>query len=94
MPVGLTVTNSIDLTAALKERLEKGVLKSADVKTVVEFVKKNLHTKVQVLEQEVEKSKIEGLKVELVSTAVVEANGESEFARWVGGFVEHGELVG
>jgi tyrosinase len=85
----LSTTETVDLSDALKKAINSGVT-SED--KAVEYLKENLHFRLELGDIEISREKVQGLKVNLISTEVEIAPSDDVFDRWVGGFKRHGEV--
>ncbi|OCL02739.1 Di-copper centre-containing protein [Glonium stellatum] len=92
----LIVTHSVPLTQALRKRYESGDLKSLDQDVIIEYLKTNLHWRIQQQDlTEIPRDQApEGLKVTTTSIEVVSPKSASDFPHWVGDFTDHPEISG
>ncbi|ORX94962.1 hypothetical protein BCR34DRAFT_525763 [Clohesyomyces aquaticus] len=80
-------------TVDLNDKIEKKIgSKELTVEGTVEYLRANLRWRMELGENEIPKKEVEGIKVVLISTEVEVAEKDDVFDRWVGGFVEHGEV--
>ncbi|KAF2733977.1 Di-copper centre-containing protein [Polyplosphaeria fusca] len=82
-------TGSIDLSDALKKAISSG---ATTEEKAVEYLKANLHYRLGLGDFEISKDNVHGISMKLVSTKVEIAQSDDVFDRWVGGFIEHGEV--
>ena len=80
---------TVPLAEALRERHEKGDLKSLRQRDILDYLKKNLHWRVSQVAKEISRLSVPNVKVKLVSTKVIPAASKNQFPRYTGGFVEH-----
>lgn len=89
LPTKLKSKASVPLTNSLKKKFDDGEIDSLDKEKVVEYLKENLHWRVQQGDLDVPTS---GIKVTVASTEVKAPESESDFPVFVGGFEEHLEV--
>ncbi|PVI00309.1 Di-copper centre-containing protein [Periconia macrospinosa] len=82
-------TVPIDLSSALDKAIASGAT-TAD--KAQEYLKTNLHYRLELGGEEIAKEKLPALKVSLVSIEVEVAQSDDTFDRWVGDFKEHGTI--
>ncbi|KAF2182933.1 Di-copper centre-containing protein [Zopfia rhizophila CBS 207.26] len=85
----LSTTETVDLSDALKKAIDS---KATSEDKAVEYLKENLHYRLELGDVTISREKVQGLKVNLISTEVEVAQSDDVFDRWVGGFKRHGEV--
>lgn len=87
------VKGSVVLTPALQKKYSEGDLKGLETDEIVEYLKKNLHWRVQQGTDEIPREEVPNFKVTVLSTEVKPAASASDFPTYVGGFKEHSEVT-
>ncbi|KAF1952540.1 Di-copper centre-containing protein [Byssothecium circinans] len=81
----------IDLSISLSKAIAAAATTEEGAK---EYLKANLKYRLELGGVEIPKDKVPALEISLISTDVEIAQSDDTFDRWVGGFKEHGKVVG
>lgn len=85
----ISATETVDLSDALKKAIDSG---ATSENSAVDYLKENLHYRLELGDVEISREKVQGLTMSLISTEVEIAQSDDVFDRWVGGFKRHGEV--
>lgn len=88
------VKGSVVLTESLRSRFDSGAFKSLETSEIVNYLKDNLHWRVQKADKtEIPREDVPNFKVTVVSTEVKPAESAEDFPAFVGGWEEHSEVT-